>query len=438
MARSFGWSMFAILLVGFPSDAHAFDAELSAEQRKLNLESFEQVWQTIRDKHWDPKLGGLDWQAIHDEVKPKIEKAASMDQARDTLNAMIHKLGQSHFQIIPRVAYKELDKPGESKASGDGTPGFDVRVVDGAALVTEVDADSPAAKAGVRLGWKVEKIKGEDLAPAIAKVAEAYKTSRSLELYLARLVQGRLRGAVGKKLDVAFRDGENREIHLEIPFEKPRGTPARLGNLPTIYVQHEMKKLEPNIVYFRLGAFFDPENVMKAFEKAVSENPKANGFILDLRGNPGGIGFMAVGMAGFFVKQHDFKLGTMTTRLGELNFVMTPRPETFDGPLAVLVDGLSASTSEIIAGGLKDVGRARIFGTTTAGAALPSMIEKLPNGDGFQYAIADYVSSGGKRLEGAGVKPDTEVGPSRAALLQGRDAVLQEAIKWIESQAKSK
>ena len=81
-----------------------------------------------------------------------------------------------------------------------------------------------------------------------------------------------------------------------------------------------------------------------------------------------------------------------------IKFVVNPRLNTFSGPVAILVDGASASTSEILAGGMKDLGRARIFGTHTAAAALPSFFEKLPNGDGFQYAIANYVSEGGKPL----------------------------------------
>jgi carboxyl-terminal processing protease len=104
--------------------------------------------------------------------------------------------------------------------------------------------------------------------------------------------------------------------------------------------------------------------------------------------------------------------------------------------LAVLVDGSSGSTAEILAGGLKDIGRARIFGTRSAGAALPSVIDRLPNGDGFQYAIANYISKGGKPLEGIGVIPDEEVRLTRRSLLEGRDAVLDAAIDWIGKQKK--
>ena len=93
-------------------------------------------------------------------------------------------------------------------------------------------------------------------------------------------------------------------------------------------------------------------------------------------------------------------------------------------------------TSEIFAGGLKDLKRARIFGTRTAAAALPSIIERLPNGDGFQFAIANYLSEGGKPLEGLGVIPDVEAPPTREALLQGKDPAQDAAVHWIESQRK--
>jgi carboxyl-terminal processing protease len=81
---------------------------------------------------------------------------------------------------------------------------------------------------------------------------------------------------------------------------------------------------------------------------------------------------------------------------------------------------------------LKDLGRARIFGSRSAAAALPSVIEKLPNGDGFQYAVGNYISEGGQPLEGEGVQPDVKVSLTRAGLLTGRDAVLDAALHWIK------
>jgi len=127
-------------------------------------------------------------------------------------------------------------------------------------------------------------------------------------------------------------------------------------------------------------------------------------------------------------------LGTMYLRDATLNFVINPRAQVFTGPVAVLVDGSSASTSEIFAGGLQDLGRARVFGTHTAAAALPSVFERLPNGDGFQYATANYISKGGKPLEGLGVTPDVEVKVSRQTLLAGHDPVVEAALEWIQRQ----
>ena len=116
-----------------------------------------------------------------------------------------------------------------------------------------------------------------------------------------------------------------------------------------------------------------------------------------------------------------------------LKFVIFPRPETYAGPLAILMDEGSASTSEILAGGLQDLKRARIFGVRTAGAALPSDIIRLPNGDGFQYAQASYTSESGKVLEGDGVTPDVVVRQTREALRAGRDLVVEAADEWIRS-----
>ena len=153
---------------------------------------------------------------------------------------------------------------------------------------------------------------------------------------------------------------------------------------------------------------------MASFQQTVENCKACDGLIIDLRGNPGGIGGMAMGMAGFLVDKPNQRLGTMYLRDSTLNFVVNPRANVFSGPVAVLVDGCSASTSEIFAGGLKDLGRARVFGTHTAAAALPSAFERLPNGDGFQYAVANYISEGGQPLEGLGVTPDVVVELTRA------------------------
>jgi hypothetical protein len=84
-----------------PGTPVASAPRLTPAQRQLNIDSFEQVWTTVRDKHWDPKLGGLDWQAVHDELRPKVDKAATMGEAREAMSEMLHRLKQTHFGIVP-------------------------------------------------------------------------------------------------------------------------------------------------------------------------------------------------------------------------------------------------------------------------------------------------------------------------------------------------
>ena len=98
----------------------------------------------------------------------------------------------------------------------------------------------------------------------------------------------------------------------------------------------------------------------------------------------------------------------------------------------ILADGhdITARVRQL-AQGLQDLQRARIFGTRTAGAALPSDIVRLPDGDGFQFAQASYTSDKGKVLEGNGVTPDVEVRQTQEALLAGHDLVTEAAEAWI-------
>jgi hypothetical protein len=85
----------------------AFAFALTPKQRQLNIDSFEYVWTAIRDKHWEIKPGGLDWQAIHDEFRPAIEKAESMEAARAVMSTMLERLHQTHFGIVPAELYRD-------------------------------------------------------------------------------------------------------------------------------------------------------------------------------------------------------------------------------------------------------------------------------------------------------------------------------------------
>jgi carboxyl-terminal processing protease len=404
-------------------------SDYTAEQKQLNIASFEKVWTTVRDKHWEKKPGGLDWQAIHEEYRPRIERAESMEAARQVMRDMLARLKETHFAIIPGSVYAEADADG-GQESGDGSPGIDLRVVDGHAVVTRVDPGSPAEKAGVKPGWEIVSVGGKELDAAIQKL----KGDPDIhELILERAVLSRLSGPVGHKLSVTFRDGANRNVTLDLGLDPPRGELSKFGNLPAMHIWVDTKKIGQT-GYIAFNMFLDLERVMGRFRDAVASCGECNGLIIDLRGNPGGIGGMAMGMAGRLIDKPGLRLGDMYMRDSTIHFVVYPQADVFKGPVAILVDGSSASTSEIFAGGLKDLGRARIFGERTAAAALPSLIERLQNGDGFQYAVANYISDGGKPLEGNGVTPDVEVKLTRKALLSGHDPVVDAALDWIGKQ----
>ena len=102
------------------------------------------------------------------------------------------------------------------------------------------------------------------------------------------------------------------------------------------------------------------------------------------------------------------------------------------------MDTGSYSASEIFTGGMQSIERARVFGTRTAGGALPAVLERLPGGDVLQYAIGDFTTATGQRIEGRGVIPDTIVMPTRAELVAGHDPVLDAALDWIASQPESR
>jgi C-terminal processing protease CtpA/Prc len=214
----------------------------------------------------------------------------------------------------------------------------------------------------------------------------------------------------------------------------PEGVLVKFGNLPETRLSFDAHALADGVGYIRFNEFLEPGSIMPQIEEALKKFHEAPGVILDIRGNPGGIGIMAMGIAGFFIDKTGQSLGEMTMRDTKLKFVIFPRPQVYKGPLAILVDGGSASTSEILAGGMQDLKRARIFGTRTAGAVLPSDIVRLPNGDGFQYAQAGYKSTGGRVLEGTGVTPDLEVRQTEEARRAGKDLVVDAADEWIRGQ----
>ena len=430
------------------------DAPAASE---LQLASFEQAWRRISETYPYPDFKGLDWAAVREELRPRAAAARSAADLRPVLEEMMGRLGESHFSVIPGDAYdrfeelteavKKAGEQTEGEAAEDegllggsrfGDVGLDLRVLDGEVLVTRVDPGGPAELGGVRPGWILERIGSLETADLLEAAEQAAADGDRMAVYRTHFaLAAALMGRPGSKVELGFLHGGGGKADIELSRREPVGTLFGFGNFPeTLVTFHHDVLSGTRIGYIRFNIFMMP--VAQPFTEAITDfvSQGLEGVVIDLRGNPGGIGGMVMGMAGHFVPEPGRSLGEMKMRGAELRFVASPRADyqRHDGPVAILIDDLSASTSEVFASGMKHAASARVLGTTSAGMALPSIIESLPNGDRIQFATADLTAPDGRRLEGLGVAPDEEVPLTRESLLEGRDPVLEAAVAWIESQ----
>ena len=390
------------------------------------LATFDQVWQLVQDKHWDPaELERSGWTRLRAEYRPKVEAAKTTSEARGYMREMIQRLKLSHFHISGGESGGESGE--EAVMFGDGRPPFDVAIIDGRAF-----AWRPEPSAGVHAGAEILAVGGVPLAGPLQRLAQS-RTGAMLISRQRTLVLAKLSGDPGATVELTVQAPGGAAQNTSVKLLAPKGQLTRFGFLPPMPISIETKRLG-DVGFIAFNLFLDPVRLSPAFESAVKGcKATCRGFVIDLRGNPGGIGILAMGLAGFFVTQPDQVLGNMIRRDSKLKFTVNPRAEIYTGPLAILIDAGTASTAEIMAGGLQDLGRARIFGSRSMGAALPSVIERLPNGDFFQYPVANYISRNGKTLEGEGVTPDQIVNLTPATLAAG-DPVLDAALQWIHAQ----
>lgn len=389
-------------------------------------ESFDIVWRTVKDKHFDPTLGGLDWNKVREQYSPRAAAAKSNTEFYDVLRQMLGELHQSHFNIIPPEAIVEDDSP-EPKGGGIG---IDLRLIDGQAIINHVEQGSKAAASGLRPGFVIKKI-DDILAETVIESFSKSKESRAITtLRITRALLARINGAPETSVRVAYLDERDQPREATITRERLKGEMSpKMGNFPPQYSELETTQLAGGIGYIRFNIFVI--SLMDRIRAAIRRMTDAPGLVIDLRGNPGGVGGMASGIAGVLEKEQT-SLGTMHMRSGQFNFAVNPQAGPYLGPVVILTDGGSASTSEIFAGGMQEIGRAVVVGERTAGAALPSYFQKLPTGALFQYAIGDFTTPKGTLIEGRGVAPDVEVKLTRRSLLDGRDAQLDAAIEQIK------
>jgi carboxyl-terminal processing protease len=400
--------------------------------RAAALASFDQTWQTVNDTFYDPTFGGLDWTSVRDELRPRVERARDPDEGRAVLRAMLARLGQSHFVLLSRSA-------GEDTLPGDATVAVDVRAEPAGVLIVGVEPDSTARTDGIHAGDRLVAIDDEQ-ASTWYEAAEGPDERTRLVAVWKRAYRA-LHGPRGTRARLTLVTPANdRRVVTTMRGIEP-GETVTLGNLPPLAVRTRVSEARTpagrrvGVIAFNVWMTAISEPVATA----VDSFREASGIVIDLRGNPGGLAEMMRGIAGHFLAEPAL-LGRMHLRTAELEFRANPRRSTSDGRrvepfagrVAILIDELTASTSECFTGALQSLGRARVFGKTSRGAALPAATRQLPSGDVLMYAIGDFVTSTGGRLEGTGVIPDQAVSRSPEALAAGRDEPLEAALAWMD------
>lgn len=416
----------------------ALDSTTETIDRALAMLTVDSVWSRIANTHYDSLFSGTDWNAVRAEFRPRATGARTLPELRRALQEMLDRLGESHFGIVPREAVDALSMNQGALVGADA--GIEVRLVDDRVVVWRVAPGRPAARAGIRPGWTVQDVNDVPTAARLERLAARpdgeRRTARTRLLYQ---MNAEFTGGEGDTLLITIADDSGTPRQHRLLLQRSDGEALRLPNLPAMMATlHTETFTTPGgcVAVIRFTAWLLP--LARSFDSAVEASRECTGIVVDLRGNPGGSPAMIMGAAGHFLND-TLALGVMRTRTTELRLRANPRRVTgsgapttpYAGPLAILTDEMTASTSEFFAEGMQGVGRARVFGTRSAGQALPAMMVRLPTGDVLMHVIANYTGPDGSRIEGRGVVPDHAVEPTREDLLRAVDAPLDEAVRWI-------
>jgi carboxyl-terminal processing protease len=442
--RRIPWTRLAVLtlLLGVVAGcARPAAPPAPAYDRATGLATFERAWQIVYDTHFDTTFNGVDWLALREELRPQAEGATSTAALRRTIERMLERLQQSHFSLIPKE-FADTLVPAEDEDVVTGDVGLDVRLLGEELVVTQVEPDSPADSAGIDLGWVLVAVDGDSIGRLLAGIR-----ARDLRypdgFLLWATTNRRVDGAVGAPVTLKFRDRDDRPQERTLTRRPAPSEPVKFGNLPTFFARFA-RDTHTTPGGHRVGRiwfnFWMPP-LIRQVDAAIDAYRAFDGVVVDLRGNRGGAGGMVLGVAGHFLTERvslgDFRYRTTTLHMRanpRLVDQRNQRVEPFGGPLAVLIDETSGSASEVFAGGMQAIGRARVFGSPSLGGVLPAVTDRLPNGDVLYHAVADFITADGVVLEGRGVIPDVSVRPTRDDLLAGHDPVLDAALAWIDTQ----
>jgi len=410
----------ALCVPQFAIGAHDGSSLVSTATVEGRLAVFDDAWETIEDRYYDPKFHGIDWQAKRAQFRPAAARAGSTHEFYELLRQMIASLRDAHTRVY------SPDEKFDWWSPRFVTLGLMTREVEGVPTVIYVESGSPASRTDIRQGDVIVSVDDIPVAEFVNRRLEASGLSHDAEARF-RAIGSLFDGQAGTTVKVGWssRNGKHKSAVLQRYW-----TQRLLG------FNNERKG---KIAILRLDAF--TQTVALDFSKSLPEVlDGAEGIILDLRFNGGGDAEAMADVASLFLED-GINLGKFADRSGASFELQTfakrlwriPRMSSIKLPLVVLTSESTSSAAEILVAALQAKQRARVIGTATCGCVLAIRSRHaLPDGGVLDVSEFDYRTAAGLRLEGSGIKPDTLMKLTRTDIYSRRDAALELAKEILD------
>ncbi|MFM9905155.1 MAG: S41 family peptidase [Pyrinomonadaceae bacterium] len=422
------------------------------------MTSFEMAWSVLGQNYFDKTFGGLDWNKIRDEYKPRVGAAKTDAEFHIILKEMIARLGKSHLNVIIPEYFEQLESAKKQArvrekqlaverhtARRDTTPetdddeqfddpenarygiGVELRMLANQIVVTHVDAKSGAEIAGLKPGYVIDKVNGVSLSKLIEAALIRGATAKDIQYFFSlEVIESFLNGQRETSVFLSCLDENDKPKELTVPRLRLDGEAISISkNLPEQFLKYESRLLSPDVGYIKFNAFAYP--VVGKFCDSLTGFLDKKALIIDLRGNLGGVIGSMIGLSGMLTDKQ-VTLGNFRTRAGNEPFTAASKKKHFAGRIVFLVDNESMSASEMFTAGMQANRGAVVVGERTGGKSLPAVWIKLPTGAVMMYPIADFITPKGTSLEGIGLEPDRIVVLDRKSLLLGEDVQLKNAL----------
>jgi carboxyl-terminal processing protease len=303
-----------------------------------------------------------------------VDEVEAKDLIHKAIQGMVQGL-DPHSSLMPPDAYEDLQIDTKGKFTGIG---IHITMRDGFVTVISPIEDTPADKAGIEAGDRIIKVDGQ-----LAKdLREAVRM---------------MRGPRGSKVTVTImRNGIKKPIEFELTRDE----------IPILSVKSI--SLKPGYGYVRISNFTGTttQEFEKALEKLESSLPPMKGLVLDLRNNGGGLLNQAISVSDIFLDKGQILSIKGRDKKNTKVFNATPSATQRNYPVVVLINGGTASASEIVAGALQDQKRALVLGSTSFGKGSVQTVENLRDGSGLKLTIARYYTPSGRSIQAKGIEPD--------------------------------